>query len=290
MPSGRTFTDALADSLPTVISAARIVNEYEGVMPQLVDRQTLGEGIGNNWSEISLERLSAQSITESTVLDNPQQLVDSLISLTPSVIGIQTFVSDRVAARISKNSYAKLGSLAQNAMMRKKDIDGTVAMDGATTSLSGTGTTLVSGVIAAGASRIGSNTTEPGPKPIHAVLHGFQLKDIWDELVAGVGTYPIPEGVTARVYSEGFKGMIHGASIFEDGNIAIVSNDARGGVFSKMALILVQGRAPRSEVRREPHIGGGGTSVFLYDEYVWGERSPGNWLYEIMSDAAVPTS
>ena len=46
MASGYTTTDALADSLPTVISSARQVREFAGVMPQLVDKVTLREGIG----------------------------------------------------------------------------------------------------------------------------------------------------------------------------------------------------------------------------------------------------
>ena len=66
MASGYTTTDALADSLPTVISSARQVREFEGVMPQLVDKVTLGEGIGLSWNEVSLAQLSAQVITETT--------------------------------------------------------------------------------------------------------------------------------------------------------------------------------------------------------------------------------
>jgi hypothetical protein len=52
----------------------------------------------------------------------------------------------------------------------------------------------------------------------------------------------------------------------------------------------VQGRSPRTETRREPHIGGGSTSVFLYDEYAYGERSAGNWLFEVETDATLPTT
>ena len=50
--SGWTTTSALADSLDDVRSSARIVREYEGVMPQLVDKVTLGEGVGLDWKEI----------------------------------------------------------------------------------------------------------------------------------------------------------------------------------------------------------------------------------------------
>ena len=292
MASGNTTTDALADSLPSVITSARIIREQVGVVAQLCDRQTLGEGIGLNWQEISLAKLTAQAITETTVLDNPQQLSDTLITITPTVVGIETFITDRTAKRISKNVFAKTGGQAQNAVERKKDLDGITAIDGATTSLCGAGSTLTSGHIAAASVRITSNATEPGMKPIRCVLHGFQIKDIYDELVAGVGTYVLTDGPTANIFSNGFQLPIAGAEVYEDGNIPISSStdDAKGGVFAKEGLLLIQGRSPRAVAMRREHIGGGGTSVYHYDEYAYGERSSGNWLFEIYSDAAVPTS
>lgn len=293
MPTGNTTTDALADSLNVVLAGARIVNEYEGVMAQLVDRQTLGEGDGRAWREVAFEKLTAQAITENTVLDNPQQAVDTLTSITLTMTGIQTLLTDEMARRISKKAYGKLGALAQNAMSRKEDADGLVVLDGAVTSLSGAGTTLVSGVIAAASVRATSNSTEPAPLPIRCVLHGFQIKDIWDELTGAIGTYEIgtDAGLTARVFKEGFKGMISNAQIYEDGNIVIDGNDdAKGGVFARDAIILVRGASLRPEMRREPHIGGGSTSLFLYADYAYGERSAGNWLYEVFSDATAPTS
>lgn len=175
MSSGYTTTAALADSLPVVIASARQVREYEGVMPQLVDKVTLGEGDGLSWNEISLSQLTAQNVTETTKLDNPQQMVDTLFTVTPTIIGIHTLITDRVANRISKKPYAQLGSLAQNAIQRKKDEDGLVVLDGASTPLSGAGTTLVSGVIASAGVRITSNPTEPGRPPLRGVLHGYQI-------------------------------------------------------------------------------------------------------------------
>jgi hypothetical protein len=291
MAVGNTTTDALADSLPTVIASARQVREFEGVMPQLVDKVSLGEGEGLTWNEISLAQLTAQAVTELTKLDNPQQMSDTLFSITPTVVGIHTLVTDRVAARISKKSYAKLGSLAQNAIQRKKDEDGLVVLDGATTSLVGAGVALSPGHIAAAGYRITSNTTEAGNPPLRGVLHGFQIKDIYDTVTSGIGTYPVPEGESARVFKEGFRGKINSVEIFEDGNITIdASDDAKGGVFAKDAIVLVQGRALRTETRREPDIGGGATSMWIYDEYAYGERSAGNWLYEIYSDSTAPTS
>ena len=294
MAAGDTITQSLADSLDTVVASARQIREYEGVMPNLVDKVTLTEGSGTSWREISMAALSAQNITETTTLDNPQQMSDTVFSITPTVTGIQTLITDRVAARINSQSYAQLASLAQNAIQRKKDEDGLTVLDGATTSLSGAGTTLAAGVIAAAAYRISSNATEPGNPPYRCVLHGFQIKDLYDELTAAIGADNRSDinGITARVFEEGFRGKIAGVEVFEDGNITIDSgtDDAKGGVFAQEAIVMVQGRAPRTATVRREDIGGGATVVYLYDEYADGERSAGNWLYEILSDATAPTS
>jgi hypothetical protein len=86
--------------------------------------------------------------------------------------------------------------------------------------------------------------------------------------------------------------MIGNVSIHENNEITIdsTSSDAKGGVYSKMALVLVQGRSPRAVAVRREDIGGGATIMYHYDEYVYGDRSSGNWGYEILSDATTPTS
>ena len=289
--SGWTTTSALADSLDDVRSSARIVREFEGVVPQLVDNVTLGEGIGTDWKEIKYDQLTAQAVTETTELDNPQQLADSVITITPTVVGIETFLTDRVQARISKIGFSKIGSLGQNAIQRKKDEDGLVLFASANTNSDpGAGVTLSSGYIASASYNITSNTTEPGHKPIRCVLHGFQIKDLYDELVAGVGTDIVAEGPTARVFQNRFDLPIAGTEVYEDGNITIDGgNDAKGGVFAMDGIILVQGRAPRIITVRNEKRGGGGEHVYHYDEYAYGIRLSA-WVYLMESDAAAPTS
>ena len=297
MASGNTVTDSLADSIPTMIASARIVREFAGVMPNLVDRQRLDENTGTVWNEVSMAKLSAQAVSENTELDNPQQKEDTLFSITPTVIGVHTVITDRVALRISSNAYAQTGSLAQNAIERKKDEDGLAAIDGATTALGGANA-LDSGEVAAAAYRITSNTTEPAPAnaPINAVFHGFSLKDIDDELInAGLDTTtgqgaPLTMGVAVEAYQNRYRGTIAGARLYEDGNLTIASNLAKGGVFSQMALVLVEGRSPYIETQRLPALGGGATAMYHYDEFAYGERSSGNWLYEVIADATAPTS
>ncbi len=290
MASGVTITSDLADSLPTLIHQARIVRENEGVMPQLVDLQTLPEGQGTTWNEVRFAQLTAQAITETTVLANAQELSDTLFSITPTKIGILTVITDRVAQRISANAFAQTGGLAQNAMQRKKDEDGLTMLDGFSGSHPGSGsTTLTSGHVAAAKAKITGNSTEPGNPPFRGVLHGYQLRDIEDEIIAGLGTYDVGEGLSQRVFKEGYRGMIAGVQLYEDGNISASGNEAKGGVFAREALVLVQGAAPTAAVVRDEALGGGATKIYHYDEYAYGERRD-VWGIEIHSDATAPTS
>lgn len=291
MAVGPTTTGSLADSLPTVIDSARVVREYMAVMPKLSDRTTLPEGQGLNWDEISLAKLTAQTVTETTILDNPQQIQDTLFSITPTMAGIQTLITDRTRRRISRNVAARLGELAGNAMERLKDKDGLAILDGATTSLVGAGSTLSQGHIGAAAHRIRGNTTEGSMGPIYTVLHDFQLLDIENEVLSGVGTYAIPSGLTESTFRSNFSGTVRQTEVYTDGNITIdSSDDAKGGVFAREALVLVQGFSPTAKPVRREDYGGGADVLYMYDEYAWGERSAGNWLFEIYSDAASPSS
>lgn len=289
--SGWTTTSALADSLDDIRSSARIVREYEGVVQQLVTKETLGEGIGLSWQEITYAKLTAQAVTETTDLDNPQQISDSIMSITPSVVAIETFLTDRVQARITKKGFAKIGSLGQNAIERKKDLDGLTLFATFTgTSDPGAGVTLASGYIASSAANIRGNTTEPSTSEINCVLHPFQIHDLYNELIANVGTGIVTEGPTARVFSEGFNLPIANTRVYPDGNITIDgSGDAKGAVFAREGVILVQGRAPRVITVRNEKRGAGGNHVYHYDEYAYGERQA-VWNYLMESDATAPTS
>ena len=291
MAVGTTTTQSLADSLPLVIDAARIVREQEGGMPQLVERHVLPKGTGVSWEEVSLSQLNGvTAITENTELDNPQQVIDSLMTITPTMFGLTTVLTDEVQRRITPLVYAKIGQLAQNNMQRKKDEDGLVVLDGATTQLGSAGSSLNSGLIGAAGRRITSNATEPGMPPLRGVFHGFQIYDIETELRAPVGTYEITSGETARVFREQFRGQVAGVQIFENGNLTIDSaDDVKGGVFAKEAILLIEGYELKKEMKRRPELGGGADQLFLYESYAYGERNAGGWLFEVISDATAPT-
>ena len=291
MPNGPTGTGALADSLPTVIDSARIVREFAGVMPRLVDRQRLPEGTGTAWNEIALAQIVAQDITETTELNNHQQLVDTLFSVTPAQVGLSIKVTDRARRRIDKKVAAQIGALGQKAMNTKKDKNLLAIGASATTDLGAAGNPMTSGLVAAAASRITGNSTEPGEgMPRYTVGTSFHMKDLQDELVQGLGTYPIPAGLTEETYRRGFMGSLFGTETYIDDNITTDSaTDAIAMVFGKDAIVHVEGYSPHGATVRDEFYGGGSDIMVMYDEYATGVRQQ-VWLYAITADNTAPTS
>jgi len=294
MPEGYTTTDSLTDSLETVIDAARHRREYPAVTPTLAERHTLDDNTGLSWNEIEVSRLTAQGgITESTILDNPQEWSDILRTITPTITGITTFISRRSQHRVNKMVLAQLGTGMMDAIERKRDLDGLATIDGATNSNPGAGSTMTSGTLSSDVANITSNTTEGATGPIYTVLHGFQVKDIQDEIVSGLGTYALPRGLTEEVFRRGFRGTAFNSEVYTDGNIVIDSAaDAKGGTFARMGFLYIQGMDLITYNEEKAERGGGGMQKWIYDEYAFGERlsnSTSVFIREDYSDATAPT-
>lgn len=290
MATGDTFVTTVEEGLNTMIASARSEGEYPSdVMIKLVDRDRLMPGTGISWREALIAKLTAQNYGETAEIDNPQEYDISILSATPQLVAIQTWIGRRVEARLSPKAFVEFGGAAQRAMNRKMDTDLLAIFATATTTNPSSGT-LTSGHIAANVQRIASNTNEPGEPPIYTVLHGYGIFDLRAELTAGVGTYPIPEGYTKEVFSMGYSGSINSSPVYVDGLISVSSTpDARGGVFAKRAIVFVEGFAPWTENQSTPWKGYGGQNIWLKHEYVSVERSAGNWLFGVLHDATAPT-
>ncbi|KKM13515.1 hypothetical protein LCGC14_1715450 [marine sediment metagenome] len=290
--TGETTSGTLADSLPSIIADARIVREYEGTWQRTTDVRKLKDGTGLNWQEISLAQLTSQDISETTNNENAQQVQDTLLSVEPTMTQILIKVTDRTYRKIADVVESKMGTLAGNAMARKKDDDYLALFSTfATTVQPGAGVAFAYGYISAAKNRISSNATEPSIGAIYSVLHGFQIKDIQDAITSGVGTFAVPHGMTEDTFRQGFAGTVTGVNVFEDGNITIDgSADARGATHAREGVVAVMGMSIKTETRRDPAFGGGADEIFMTDEYAFVERSASNWAFGHLSDATAPTS
>lgn len=289
MASGMTTTTALADSLPLQINSARTTREYTGVHNMTTDKTTLPEGQGTFWQENLLAQLSAENVDETAEYDNPQQIEDSSIKITPVTAVCQTRWTKRAEGRVAKIVVAKAGALAQEAMERLKDETYIAVLASASSATPGAGNVLSYTDIASDVANITGNTTEPGMGQVHCLIHPFQIYDLQSELTVGVGTYPIDAGLTEQAYRNGFTGTVAKAHIWADGNIAInSSDDAEGGIHVKEGVIFVQGFSPWSDIDDKPQgFVGRATDTFLFDEYAFAIRLA-QWVRSKLSDATAP--
>ena len=274
-----------------MIADARIVREFEGTFMRTCDIRKQAEGTGTSWLEIALSQLEAADIADTTVNDNPQQIVDTLLTITPTMSQIMVKITDRTYRKIANVVEGKIGQLAGNAMKRKKDEDylGLFATMG-TGASPGTATPLSFGHISAATNRITSNVTEPSYAEIYSVLHGFQIYDIQNEVVGGVGTYMLQNGLSEETFRQGFKGSVANSNVFVDGNITVDSTpDANGATHPRDGVIGVMAMSIKTETRRDPSFGGGADEVFMTDEYAFAERLTA-WNFRHFSDATAPTS
>lgn len=300
MTVGETSTGSLGDALPEIVADARIVKEKTGVSTARrtcdVRRQTPGTGL--NWTEFALNQLSAQDISETTKNENFQQFTGSLLSIQPTMSQIIVKVTDRTYRKIAQIVSSKFGAVIGNAMVRKEDTDYLATfLTFATTCSPGSATTFGSGYISSAKQNITSNVTEPSSAEVFTVLHGFQIKDLQDEIVSGVGTYTIPQGLTEEVFRRGFAGTVAGSNVFEDGNITVTSTpNANGATHSREGVILAIGMEIKRELDRDLYFGGGADVISLVSEFAFAERKSGTssttqvWAYRHLSDATAPTS
>lgn len=288
MSIGTNETTTLSNSLPTVVASARQVREQEGTMPQLVDKETLAEGTGLSWREVAFSRLpDATSVSEGDDFDQPTLLSDSLLTATPVEVGIEVIVTDRVKKRLDRKALKQTGSLAGNAMQRKKAKDGITQLDSFSTSFGGTGSTFAAGYVHAAVAQIEGNATERGIRPIYTVVHRYLIRDIEADL-APVGTYPLPDGISGSIVRNGFSGTLSGSEVFADSVKAPDgSSDHKGGTFAKQSIVLVQGYDLYTEEQRLA--ARRATAMFMFDEYIYVERFDTGGV-ELYFNATAPTS
>ena len=293
MPTGETLSSTLGDALPEMVIEARTVGEFAGTWERTCTVKRQQEGTGLAWTEFQIAQIEGQDISETQNNQNYQQFAGTLLSTEPVMSQVITKVTDRTFRKAAKVVTKEFGKAAGRAMARKKDEDYlSLFSTFATTASPGSGNPLSHGHIAAAARNATSNVTEPAMTTLSSVLHGFQIYDLQLEVLAPVGTYQV-EGMTEEVYRRGWRGTVAGSNVFEDGNIGIVSTNARGATHAKDGVYAVMGMTLKTERDRDIYFGGGADVVSMVDEYSFMEntsRGTQVWAYAHLSDAAAPAS
>ena len=297
MASGTTNTAAVDQSFRPMLDASKFIIEHTPVMDKLVRKESIPAGQGGAYRQPTWNTLDdAQDLQEGVDVTQAQQLADSLESYTPTEVGHLVSITDRVKKTVGPKVIAAAGRLMGEAMARRIDKDGLTMLDGFSLALGSAGTALTWEHVGAAKTAIfgggggAAATFEPAPRsaPVYGVFHPHQtwilLKDF-----APSGAIELTSGKTVDIQATGkVPSKVAGVDMYEDGNLSIdSSDDAKGGVFSKEALLLVMDEMP--ETRQEDSARSRGTIIVQTTWYIFAEHRD-KWGREMLFDAVMPVS
>ncbi len=298
MPLGITgySTSDLEKMQRTVIAKAKFTREHQGLMIGLATRFELGQGE----KTLTIPKMSsfadAEDLSDGVDMTSAQQIANTYTDLTCSEIGVKAIVTDKLIRQMNESVFNMCGKLLGDSMGRKVEKDGNALFDGFSTSLGAAGTAITTGYIATAVTRLESGvatatsgSTEPAPRPYAYVGHPFQVKIIMDS-VAKVGTYPLPEGWSAQMLRDYWKGSfdIYGLPVFAQGLLTIdASADCKGAIFSKEAIGYIVAKEAYTERQRDASLRA--WELVHVQDSDWAEIDDGYGI-EMYFDATTPTS
>src|SRR4030067_239063 len=99
-------------ALPAIVGDARIVHEEEGTYMRTTDHRRQQPGPGLEWAGVAVDQMHTAELSAAP-----------LTSVDPDMTQIVIKITDRTYRKIADIVEGKLGTIAGNAMARKKDED-----------------------------------------------------------------------------------------------------------------------------------------------------------------------
>ena len=254
-----------------IITNAISAVEPAGPTNQLVSRYDIPDGA----KQVNVPlwtRNDAAAVTEGVDISVPQQIEANVVTMTGEEHGILIFVSDRLQKQNSEDVLAHVGEVQGNALGRLLDKDLIALFDGFSKVIVDSSSSATDGTIVDLAGAVSylrsDNDASYGPAygELNAVLHPEHIRRLAQD-VTGISaggtattagtTYnngSISEDVLRNYYRGNFG--IFGINIFEDGNITVASNAAKGAIFQREALALAIEQEMNAEQERDASLRG----------------------------------
>ena len=296
MATGLTLSSSssLSDMSKIIIASAIANIEPAGPTNQLVSRYDIPKGA----KQVNIPiwgRNDAAALTEGVDINTPQQLSVTVTSITASEHGIMTFVSDRLTRQNNEDILSHVGDVQGGALGRLLEDDLIVLFDGFSNSIGAAGSFLTFYHVAGAVSYLKTDNNSSygmAPGTPNGVFHPEQIRAFVQEVTSiqgggstGMAAQPIPEGVTAEVISNYFRGneKIFGVPIYQSGVLSRDgSGDTKGAVFVPQAIALAMAHEMEAEQERDASLRG--TEVVMVGE--WGEAEVADpWGVEMLGAA-----
>ena len=296
MATGLTLSSSssLSDMSKIIIASAIANIEPAGPTNQLVSRYDIPKGA----KQVNVPvwgRNDAAALTEGVDISTPQQLSVSVTSITASEHGIMTFVSDRLTRQNNEDILSHVGEVQGGALGRLLEDDLIVLFDGFSNSIGAAGSLLTFYHVAGAVSYLKTDNDSSygmAPGTPNGVFHPEQIRRFVQEMTGiqcggttGMAAQPIPEGITAEVVKNYFRGneKAFGVPIFQSGVLSRDgSGDTKGAIFVPQAIALAMAHEMEAENERDASLRG--TEVVMVGE--WGESEIADpWGVEMLGAA-----
>ena len=296
MATGLTLSSSssLSDVSKIIIANAIANIEPAGPTNQLVARYDIPKGA----KQVNVPvwgRNDAAALTEGVDISAPQQLSVSVTSITASEHGILTFVSDKLTRQNNEDILSHVGEVQGGALGRLLEDDLIVLFDGFSNSIGAAGSFLTLYHVAGAVSYLKTDNDSSygmAPGTPNGVFHPEQIRGFVQEMTGiqgggttGMAAQPIPEGITAEVVQNYFRGneQAFGVPIFQSGVLSRDgSGDTKGAIFVPQAIALAMAHEMEAENERDASLRG--TEVVMVGE--WGESEIADpWGVEMLGAA-----
>tara|TARA_R100000808_G_scaffold910_1_gene4339 strand:+ start:447 stop:1346 length:900 start_codon:yes stop_codon:yes gene_type:complete len=296
MATGLTISSSssLSDMSKIIIANAISNIEPAGPTNQLVARYDIPKGA----KQVNVPvwgRNDAAALSEGVDISAPQQLSVSVTSITASEHGILTFVSDKLTRQNNEDILSHVGEVQGGALGRLLEDDLIVLFDGFSNSIGSAGSFLTLYHVAGAVSYLKTDNDSSygmAPGTPNGVFHPEQIRGFVQEMTGiqgggttGMAAQPIPEGITAEVVQNYFRGneKAFGVPIFQSGVLSRDgSGDTKGAVFVPQAIALAMAHEMEAENERDASLRG--TEVVMVGE--WGESEIADpWGVEMLGAA-----
>ena len=296
MATGLTISSSssLSDMSKIIIANAISNIEPAGPTNQLVARYDIPKGA----KQVNVPvwgRNDAAALSEGVDISAPQQLSVSVTSITASEHGILTFVSDKLTRQNNEDILSHVGEVQGGALGRLLEDDLIVLFDGFSNSIGSAGSFLTLYHVAGAVSYLKTDNDSSygmAPGTPNGVFHPEQIRGFVQEMTGiqgggttGMAAQPIPEGITAEVVQNYFRGneQAFGVPIFQSGVLSRDgSGDTKGAVFVPQAIALAMAHEMEAENERDASLRG--TEVVMVGE--WGESEIADpWGVEMLGAA-----
>ncbi len=291
MAAGITLTSVLADTIPTIIEAARLTEQFRAIMPSLSWKIQKKRHNGSTVNVPYFGTVSANALTEGVDMASPTKMADTNVQITPAEVGAQILVTWKVMRDDQEDIKSAAGQILGDAMAVKADQDLLGQLDDATSSV-GSGTTATMGVIAAARALLAGNPISAGgpcPGQYSGVMHPYTSLDLVDVITPIVPTATYLNTQSSpfidQILKEYSIGRLFGINLYDCGNIANSTN-TKTGVFGPKSVIYAVSQ--EWEVYPEDDASLRATELNIVGEYGVGEYLAG-WIVELALDAGVPT-